>query len=197
MKRALLILGALALLVSSVGQVKGESFTFSITNTQPSIPGGVTTVPGTVTGEIFGLPSNGTAAATTVLIESFPAGLNSLESAPINATFWDQQNYNSFTVENDQVVSGGFQAFQTAGNPSLSYGFGLYINGGVGGPGTGNFNYVNLDGTNANAVWGDNGLAAANIRPIPEPASLTTLLLGIGIAGMAGFCGRRRKKAAA
>ena len=66
-------------------------FSFSVTNTAG-------TVAGTFKGEIFGLIDNSTSSATKVLIESFPSGLNSLASPPVDAILWNQQNQNSFTV---------------------------------------------------------------------------------------------------
>src|SRR3974377_159666 len=100
-------LSILALLLGAVAANAGtRNFDFSVTNT-------IGTVSGTFTGEIFGLTDNATSAATSVLIETFPAAMNSLNSPPIDATLWDQQYQNSFVVSNGQIVDGGFWAAQT------------------------------------------------------------------------------------
>jgi hypothetical protein len=166
--------------LSSVS-AKADDFSFSFTSTS-SDPG---TVPGTVTGEILGLTNNATGPATEVLIMSFPSGLNSvLGSGPINAMLWDQQYQNSFTESGGQVTAGGFWAQDTINGRSV--GAQLYINGG------GPYNFLNLDGTDLLYVWGDNGFAAANIKPLgsptPEPSSF---LLALGFAGVLGAFRRK------
>lgn len=65
-------------------------------------------------------------------------------------------------------------------------GYQLWING----DNAGKFheNYLNLDGTNLARVWGNDGLAAANIMPagtVPEPASY--LLAAMAILGVASY----------
>jgi hypothetical protein len=148
-------------------------FDFSFTNT-------IGDVSGTVTGEIVGLSDNSTSSASQVLIESFPSGLDNIfASLPIDATTWDQQYQNSFTVVGGQVVSGGFWAEQSV--DGYQQGAQLYVNG-VG------YNFLNLDGNDTRYVWGDDGFAAANIVPagssVPDAGSslalLTAALMGIG-----------------
>ena len=139
------------------------------------------TVSGTVTGKIYGLNDNGTGAASSVTIESFPVGLNSVFGAgPIDTSIWDQQVQNQFTVSGGQVTGGGFYARQTLN--FLSYGAQLFINGN-----TGPYNFVNIDGADDNYVWGANGFAAANITPfdsqsVPEPSTLA--LFGLAVVAM-------------
>ena len=180
-----LCLAAVVLLFMTTFQAANAvalTFQFSVTNT-------IGTVPGTFTGEIFGLVDNATSSATSVLIETFPAGLNSLEAAPIDATLWDQQNQNGFTVVSGQITAGGFWAARTIGGyPS---GYQLLLNG-DGGP----YNFLNLDGVDRLFVYGDNGFAAANFTRVnataaPEPASLA--LAGLGAVALMAAAGRRRK----
>jgi PEP-CTERM motif len=156
------------------------NFYFSVTNT-------VGDVPGTFTGEIFGLTDNATSSASSVVIQSIPAGMNNLVSPPIDATLWDQQYQNSFQVVNGQVVDGGFWAQQTVNG--FLHGYQLYING-ADGP----YNFLNLDGVDDTFVRGDDGLAAANITPasVPEPASC--ILAGLGAMCVAGYTTMRRRR---
>jgi hypothetical protein len=177
----LVLAGAATFVLLGGAPAKADlTFSFTVTNTQGDVPG-------TFTGEIFGLTNNTTSAATHVVIDSFPSGLNSLVSPPIDATTWDQQYQNSFTVSNDQITDGGFWAQQTING--IGQGYQLYLNGEDG------FNFLNLDGTNFNYVWGDDGFAAANFTlvssTVPEPGSLA-MFLGLGLTGV-GFLRRRRR----
>jgi hypothetical protein len=175
---------AAVLACASLSAFAAPVFEFSITNA-------VGNVAGTVKGKIFGLSHNGSGSATRVTIETFPAGLNSIFGAgPIDATAWNQQYENSFTVANDVITAASFWS-QASVN-----GFGsaaqLYING-AGGP----YNFVNIDGTDTHYVWGQNGMSGVTFSlvgdsaNVPEPGSLA--LLGLGIAGVATM---RRRKAA-
>jgi len=176
-------LSVLALLLGAGTANAGTlNFDFSVTNT-------IGTVSGTFTGEIFGLTDNATSAATSVLIESFPAGMNSLDSPPIDATLWDQQYQDSFVVSNGQIVDGGFWAAQTING--FFAGFQLFLNATAA---LQPFNYLNLDGINSAYIWGDNGLAAAHFTQassVPEPASLVSAV--VGAVCLIGCCARRHK----
>ena len=112
--------------------------------------------------------------------------MNSLNSPPIDATLWDQQNQNSFVVSNGQIVDGGFWAAQTING--FFAGFQLFLNATAA---LQPYNYLNLDGVNSAYIWGDNGLAAAHFTPassVPEPSALVSAVLGT--ACIAGCCAR-------
>ena len=109
-------------------------------------------VAGNVTGHIDGLIDNGTSAATGVFLDSYPAGLM---NAGFSDTVFDWTNSviaeNSLTLLNGVIVGGSFVAQSNADQAQL------FINSlccSIAGT-----NYLNVDGTNANAVWNDNGLS--------------------------------------
>ncbi len=161
----------LSLITMGLAAQSQLSFTFSVTNT-------VGNVPGTFSGEIFGLTDNATSSATSVIIESIPVGMNNLVSTPIDAILWDTQQQNSFTVANGQVIAGGFEASQTISG--FRQGYQLFLNGSP-------FNFLNLDGNDTKYVWGNDGLAAANFKPgsaasVPEPGSFA-VMLSLGATG--------------
>jgi hypothetical protein len=175
---SLLILVSLLVTISSAPLARADDFSFSFTNT---ISGNVS---GTVTGIIRGLTNNTTGPATQVIITSFPAGLSSvLGPAPINAMLWDQQIQNSFTETNGVVTAGGFWAQDTIGG--LGDGAQLYVDGGFE-----PYNFLNLDGADGLYVYGANGLAAANIKPlatsVPTLSWWATLMLAI-LLGASGL----------
>jgi hypothetical protein len=86
------------------------SFQFSFTNT-------IGNASGTVTGLIEGLTDNATSSATDVIIQSYPAGLSSLPTAPITIT-QSLVSDNHFTVVNNSITSGIFVTFFT--NPPFA-----------------------------------------------------------------------------
>jgi len=108
---------------------------------------------------------------------------------PKTGSLWTNLFQNSFTVSGVVVTGGNFWAEDKIGG--FPQGGQLYINGDDA------FNFLNLDGNtghDSHYVWGNDGLAAANITPIstipttPEPSSL--LLFGTSLLGLVPF---RRK----
>lgn len=146
---------------------QADDFSFSFTNT-------VGNVAGTVTGEILGLTNNSTGAAAKVIVESFPAGLNSvLGSAPIDVTSWTVFD-NSFTETGGQIVAADFDAETGVGTTSFG---GFEFN-----PVSGGSN-LTLDGTQAFHVTTFGGLSADNFAPVPEPSSLGLAIAAVGLIG--------------
>ena len=144
---------------------QADDFSFSFTNT-------VGNVAGTVTGEILGLTDNSTGPAAQVIIESFPAGLNSvLGSAPIDVTSWTVFN-NSFTETGGQVVFADFDAETGVGTSNFG---GFEFN-----PVSGGSN-LTLDGNQAFHVTTFGGLPADNFAPVPEPSSLGLAIAAVGL----------------
>jgi hypothetical protein len=144
---------------------QADDFSFSFTNT-------VGNVAGTVTGEILGLTDNSTGPAAKVIVESFPAGLNSvLGSAPIDATSWTIFN-NSFTETGGQVVAADFDA-ETGTEPSN---LGIVEFNPISGA-----SELTLDGNQAFDVLTFAGLSADNIAPVPEPSSLGLAIATVGL----------------
>lgn len=146
-------------------------FTFSFSNT-------IGHISGTVTGEIFGLTDNATSSATSVVIQSFPAGLNSQLAAPITATLWSNQSQNSFTVTAGQVTGGSFDAFNASNNLYL------YLNA------SGLFNYITLDGSANFEVYnldGFNGITFTLATPAVVTGSTLENAAPVGVGTNANF----------
>lgn len=181
---------ALALTLAS-GVARADGI-FSFSN-DPSGPGNVA---GTVTGRILGLSANGTSAATSIFIDSFPAGLVlfGTYTSPFDVLAWTGGTIgeNSFTTVNGQIVGGSFSIFGSNGINDQ-----LYINSQCActsfGLGTGT-NFFDIGSNDTRYVWNDNGIGSTGVTfgPLPsaapEPSTITLLLAGLGFMAF----GRRR-----
>jgi len=163
---------AVVVLAAASGPLRAEQiFDFSFTNT-------IGNVAGTVTGEVV-LPfdGDGSGAASQVLLESFPPGLSSVGTPPIDARQWTYQEVNQFTVCSGQVTGvSEFYAYTSTSYPSsvieltpttsyLAYGAGPLTHG------------------SNNEVYSD----ATSFVPAPAPEPSSVILLVAGLLAMERF----------
>jgi hypothetical protein len=194
-----LLLALTALALATSGTALADNFFFSFSD-DPGAPVG--NFAGTVTGEIFGLVNNSTSAATAIVIDSFPAGLNSFGTytTPFDVlTNWTggSLNENSFTETAGVITGGGFELSGANGvndqffidSSCACSSFGLM-------KGT---NFLDIGSNDTKYVWNDNGIGATGVTftaagsgsAVPEPTSagLATLL----VLGIAPFVRRKLK----
>jgi hypothetical protein len=170
MRIAKFLVPALLMLAAAAGPLRAEQiFDFSFTNT-------IGNVAGTITGEIV-LPfaGDGSGAASQVLIESFPPGLSSVGTPPIDASQWTYQEVNQFTISSGQVTgTSEFYAYTSTSYPSsvieltpttsyLAYGAGPLTHG------------------SNNEVYSD--ATSFVSAPAPEPSSVVLLVAGLLVIG--------------
>jgi hypothetical protein len=166
MKR-LLIAVAVTAAAMQVSVATAATYFFSFTSTSPNVPG-------TVTGEIFGLqPNQSGQAATDVEILSFPSGLGLSLATPIDVFTTATVGNNSFQTSGNVIVSAMFSATSSQYNLNI-------------------FNGVNLSLLqNPNGPLNARGTASFSL--VPLPAALPLFATGIGGLGLLGW--RRRRKA--
>jgi hypothetical protein len=171
-KQLLAILGAVLLDLMVPTASKALVFTFSFTNATG-------TVDGTVTGQIFGLPVNGTnVAATDVILYGYPSGLG-LPTAPLDVFTGASVTLNSFDVAGGQIVTGYFES-TFAGGSSLNL-WPLHWDAVLQGP------------TGSTVI----STGAATYALIPEPSTWAMMLLGFAGLGFVGYRKSRRPAARA
>jgi hypothetical protein len=184
MKLKLLIAGV-AVATSVASFANATNFFFSFTNNP-----GLGNVAGTVSGEIFGLTNNATSAATSVVVDSVPSGLDGLPATPFTAAAYASQlgefiSSNSFTVVNDVVTAADYQIW--GGDFELNAGGALNS---LSSPDA-SMRVQNLDGLG--------GITFSVASAAPEPAAWAMMVLGIGAIGgaMRSTRGKSRTLAAA
>jgi len=172
---------AVVLLAAMAGRTQAGSqiFDFSFTTDATTPPGWIT---GTVTGEIvLDFSGDGSGHATLVSIDTIPSGMTNIYGTlPINATAWDTQVVNTFTVSGGMITSANYSATNALTPPPegslISFGSGsneLQF--------TNQNNVVQSTG-NESGITGVTFTPVSVSVPIPEPSSLI-------LAGMAGICG--------
>lgn len=191
------------------------NFSFSATE---RVAGG--TILGTVTGQIFGLSTNGAnQAATDIVITSYPTALNSWftpwYSSPMGwDTNWSSQmsnaagaplhifpnsyiDTNSFTLIDGQVTNASFYAYSnSAPTPYTSFALNWYGYNFFSDYASTNIDYyaqtVHHVGGTVENVNGFAGVTYSSmLAPVPEPETYAMLLAGLGLVG---FTARRRNK---
>ena len=154
-------------------------FTFSFDNVEGNTPG-------TVEGIITRL-NEGTGAADSVIITSFPAGLGGTIDNGNDATLWSDQFTNSFTVNSGSITAADFFAGLGAGTSDIFC---------LGDCGGNNVNFLSLDSqtTQTANINGFSGATYTAATPVPFGVSTDLSLLILG--GTYGVSRLRKRMAA-
>jgi hypothetical protein len=169
---------AVVLAAGAASPASALDFMFSFTND-------VGNVSGTVTGEVFGLADNATSSATTVDVLTWPGALIPVANqpdypAPVDATTWATQVFNTFTVVSGNVTSADFQAQNSTGVSTLDQ---LWLNSGPCSSGP-TCSFLSLGSSNGQYVWhGVAGTTFSTPGGVPEPSIWAMMLLGVGLIG--------------
>jgi hypothetical protein len=183
---------AVGVLTCATSPTSAVTIDFSFSNTFVSNGGAATAVPGTVTGEIVGLTDNATSAASAVIIESFPSGLN----FPFNAPFDALANakliqFNSFTLSNGVLTSAAF-----LGADALVFDFCIELAQTQCSPHSFFANFGSLPTIGTVLLTGTDDSPVFTLAPVPGP------IAGAGLPGLVAACvgllawWRRRQKIA-
>ena len=161
------------------------NFSFSFTNNYR----GVGAAWGAVTGRIIGLTDNATSSAAHIYIDTWPSDLTNLGSyiAPIDATLWNFQYVNYFTVSGGVITSMDFHADNLLPTASDR----LYLS-----HATCSCSYLSIGSGNFFKVCSNPDNISTALLPVsttPLPATLPLFASGLGALGLFGW--RRKRKA--
>lgn len=167
------ILGLLYLVLP--GSLRADDFTFSFTGSD-----------GTVTGEIIGLTNNGTPSpASDVIITSYPAAFEvdpDLQSPPIDTFQWNDIVSNSFTESAGEITEANLTVYQLYPNgleeTLLALGVGVTTFDG------GELRYLGTTEVIDDQAKGAAGTITITAASVPEPPTLSLMLIGLGSVGL-------------